>query len=657
MTAQPNGLLIDTTQCVGCGACVGACLEAHGVDADPNQITGLSEIARTALLQKDDVWRRQLCMHCVTPSCASVCPVEALQKTPEGPVVYDASRCLGCRYCMQACPFGVPAYTWLDANPKVVKCDFCVERQARGEPTACSAACPAGATTFGVREDLIREAHQRIDDAPDAYQPHVYGEHEIGGTSVLYLSAVPFASLGLPVGLGDDPLPDRTRRALARIPGIVSVGGALLWAVWWITNRREEVALVEAERERERAALPPPELEPAPAPAPRFRLTFWRSVFVLLAVVGGILTAIRYGSGLGSVTNLNDQVPWGLWVGFDVLCGVGLAAGGFTITAMVHLFHAHRFEPIVRPTVLTAFLGYLLVVVALVLDLGRPWNLWHPLVMWNPHSVMFEVSWCVMLYTTVLSLELSGMVFERLGWARAQRWQRNATAPLVVVGVLLSTLHQSSLGAVYLIVPGKLHPLWYTQNLPWIFYVSAICVGLAMVVVESRFSSRAFGRELEHELLSDIGRILVGALAVYAALRFYDLVSRGVLAEAFTGSYEARMFWVEIALGLLIPSALLSSPAARRNSRVLYFASLSVVLGFVANRLNVSITGFEGHGAHYVPAWSEIVISVMMVGLGFAGFAAAAKVLPVFGPVARAARAAEGRGPAPTPPPSLGGIV
>ncbi|MFN7955673.1 MAG: Ni/Fe-hydrogenase cytochrome b subunit [bacterium] len=654
MTAQPHGLLIDTTQCVGCGSCVNACLEAHGATGDASEITGLSANARTALVQHEDVWRRQLCMHCVNPSCASVCPVEALRKTPEGPVVYDESRCLGCRYCMQACPFGVPTYQWLSAKPAVVKCDFCVDRQARGEPTACAAACPAGATTFGVREELIREAHERIDQSPDVYQPHVYGEHEIGGTSVLFLSAVPFEKLGFPMGLGDEPLPDRTRRALARIPGIVTVGGALLWGVWWITNRREEVALAEAERERERAAAPPPE----PRRRGRFQLTFWRTFFVLLAIAGSVLVGMRYGAGLGSVTNLSDRVPWGLWVGFDVLCGVGLAAGGFTITAMVHLFHAKRFEPIVRPTVLTAFLGYLLVVAALLLDLGRPWNLWHPLVMWNPHSVMFEVSWCVMLYTTVLSLELSGMVFEKLGWKRAQRWQRSATVPLVVTGVLLSTLHQSSLGAVYLIVPGKLHPLWYSPNLPWIFYVSSICVGLAMVVVESRFSSRAFGRELEVELVSEIGRILVAVLAVYAALRFFDLTSRGVLVQAFTGSYEARMFWVEIALGLLIPSALLSTPAGRRSPRLLYAACLSVVLGFVANRLNVSITGFEGHEGHYIPAWSEILISVMLVGVGFAGFAAAARVLPVFGPIARGERAASAAaGAPPALPPAVGGMV
>jgi Ni/Fe-hydrogenase subunit HybB-like protein len=229
---------------------------------------------------------------------------------------------------------------------------------------------------------------------------------------------------------------------------------------------------------------------------PRLRLTFWRGVLFLLLAVGLPLTVVRFTRGLGAVTNLSDGFPWGLWIGFDLLCGVGLAAGGFTLTAAVYIFNLKRFQPIVRPAVLTAFLGYLMVIGALLLDLGRPWNIWHPIVMWNPHSVMFEVAWCVMLYSTVLLLELSGMVFERLGWSRAMKVQKMFTMPLVLAGVLLSTLHQSSLGALYLIVPGKLHPLWYTAALPWIFWSSAICAGLAMVIVESRLSSPDLGRQL-----------------------------------------------------------------------------------------------------------------------------------------------------------------
>jgi Ni/Fe-hydrogenase subunit HybB-like protein len=361
-----------------------------------------------------------------------------------------------------------------------------------------------------------------------------------------------------------------------------------------------------------------------------YRLSFWKGMFYLLTAIGAAVVAVRYARGLGAVTNLSDTFPWGLWIGFDILCGVGLAAGGFTITALVYVFNVERFRPIVRSTVLTAFLGYILVVVALLIDLGRPWNLWHPLVMWNPHSVMFEVSWCVTLYTTVLALEVSGMVFERLGWRRVLRWQKAATLPLVFAGVVLSTLHQSSLGAMYLIAPGKLHPLWYSQSLPLIFWFSAICAGLAMVIIESRLSARAFGRELEAPLLREVGRILFAALGVMAVLRIWDLAKNGVLGLALEPSYEASMFGIEVGLGLAAPLALLAVPRIRASVRGLYAAALLTVLGFVVNRLNVSITGLETAQGHYVPAWPEVFVTLMLVALGFGAFSLAVRYLNVY---------------------------
>lgn len=361
------------------------------------------------------------------------------------------------------------------------------------------------------------------------------------------------------------------------------------------------------------------------------RLGFWGLLLAALLAAGAAILALRYTRGLGAVTNLSDAFPWGLWVGFDVLCGVGLAAGGFVITTVVYVFDVKRFKPIVRPTVLTAFLGYLLVVVALLFDLGRPWNLWRPIVLWNPHSVMFEVSWCVMLYTTVLALEFSGMVFERLGFRRALVAQQTATLPLVIAGAVLSTLHQSSLGSFYLIVPGKLHPLWYTPLLPVIFLLSSVCVGLAMVVIESRLSSRAFGRRLELPLVQEVGRVLVAALFFFGVVRVWDLFTRGALAEAFRATPEALLFHVEFALGVLAPMLLLARPQVRASSRGLYASALLVVMGFVANRLNVSITGFEGAlGRTYVPAWSELVITLMLVGIGFFVFGLAVRHLPVY---------------------------
>lgn len=359
--------------------------------------------------------------------------------------------------------------------------------------------------------------------------------------------------------------------------------------------------------------------------------TFWR-VFFWVIVLGGLaLTAVRYGKGLGAVTNLSDRFPWGLWVGFDLLCGVGLAAGGFVLTASVYVFHAERFRPVVRATVITAFLGYLLVTTALLFDIGRPWNIWHPMVMWNPHSVMFEVAWCVTLYSTVLFLEFSGMVFEKLKWLRALRVQHMITVPLVICGAILSTLHQSSLGTVYLIVPGKLHALWYTPALPFLFFVSAVAVGFAMLIVESRLSSRAFGRQLEMPILIEVGRVMVAVLGVYAVLRVFDLVSRGVIGQAVSFSYESSLFLVEFVPGLLVPLVLLAIPKFRRNARWLYAAALLVILGFVTNRLNVSITGFEGaQGGRYIPSWSEAWITVFLVALGFAAFGLCVRFLPVY---------------------------
>jgi Ni/Fe-hydrogenase subunit HybB-like protein len=274
-------------------------------------------------------------------------------------------------------------------------------------------------------------------------------------------------------------------------------------------------------------------------------------------------------------------------------------------------------------------------VAGLLYDLGRPWNIWHPLVMWNPHSVMFEVSWCVTLYLTVLALEFSGIVFERLRWARALALQRAALPLLVMAGAILSTLHQSSLGAVYLIVPGKLHPLWYTPMLPVMFFLSAVAAGLAVIIVESTLSARAFDRGLEMPLLMSIGRTLAVALAVFGAFRLFDLARRGALTAALGPGREARLFQLEFVLGVILPLGLLVWPAVRRNSERLYGAALMVVVGLVVNRLNVAITGFEGaQGGHYVPALPEVIVTLMLTGIGFAAFALAARYLPVFPPFA-----------------------
>jgi c(7)-type cytochrome triheme protein len=377
----------------------------------------------------------------------------------------------------------------------------------------------------------------------------------------------------------------------------------------------------------------------------RPRLTFWRAVLLLILAAGTYATVIRFTRGLGASTALSDQFPWGLWIGFDVLCGVALAAGGFTISTAVYIFNIERFKPIIRPTILTAFLGYMLVIVALMFDLGKPYNIWHPLVMWNPSSVMFEVAWCVTLYTIVLALEFSPMVFERLGMNKAYRVVRSVTIPLVILGLILSTLHQSSLGSLYLIVPNKLHALWYSPLLPVFFFISAIALGCAMTILESFLSLRAFRKSLELDLLSQLGKVAAVALAVYLVLLVQDLNGRGALRLAFEPTYESRMFVAEVLLGVVAPIVLLVIPAVRGNQLGLFVAALMVVLGFIMNRLNVSITGMDrSSGITYLPSWTELSVTATIVALGFILFGLAVKYLKVF-PPGEITEAARGRLP------------
>jgi formate dehydrogenase iron-sulfur subunit len=258
-------ILNDLTRCVGCEACVWACKEVNELPRQ-SRPDRLSSDSLSIVERRDDLFVRRQCMHCLDPACVSVCPVAALQKTPEGPVIYDATRCMGCRYCMIACPFGIPRYEWDEPLPKVQKCTMCFERRLKeGKEPACTAACPTGATTFGDRDALIREAQDRILDHPDRYVDHIYGLKEAGGTSVLYLSPVPFAKLGFKTSVADSSYPHLTWNVLSKIPNIVSVAGVMLFGIWWLTGRKEVVERVNSgeitleQAMREMPALRPPE--------------------------------------------------------------------------------------------------------------------------------------------------------------------------------------------------------------------------------------------------------------------------------------------------------------------------------------------------------------------------------------------------------------
>jgi Ni/Fe-hydrogenase subunit HybB-like protein len=363
----------------------------------------------------------------------------------------------------------------------------------------------------------------------------------------------------------------------------------------------------------------------------KIKLTFWKVVFIVIMALGLYSTIIRYSRGLGAVSNMTDQFPWGFWIGFDCLCGVMLAAGGFCMVGAVYLFNVKSLHSVVRPAVLTAFLGYLLFIVGLLFDLGRPWYIWHQLIYMNPHSVMFEVGMCVMTYTTVLFFEFLPNVFERFNLQRPIKWIHKIYPVLIVAGILLSTLHQSSLGSLYLIMPSKLHPFWYSPALPFFFFGSAVAVGLAMTIFESTQSAKALGRHLELSVLVRLGGALLVALWVNALLRFEDFFRRDMLREIFKPSYEAYFLWLELALSFVIPIALLSFKKVRLSPNGLYLASVLTLFGFITNRLNVSLIGFETYvGHHYVPKWTEFSVTLMIIAMGFALFGVAVKYLPIF---------------------------
>jgi Ni/Fe-hydrogenase subunit HybB-like protein len=362
-----------------------------------------------------------------------------------------------------------------------------------------------------------------------------------------------------------------------------------------------------------------------------FKLTFWKAVGLIIVAAGLYATYLRFTQGLGAVTNLNDHFPWGLWIGFDLLCGVGLAAGGFTICAVTHIFNIERFKPLVRPAILTAFLGYLFVIVALMYDLGKPYNIWHAIIMWNPSSVMFEVAWCVMLYSTVLFLEFSPVVLEKFKLHKLLKILKKFLLPLMIFGIILSTLHQSSLGSLYLIVPSKMHPLWYSAYLPVFFYISAISVGFAMIIFESYLSARAFNHGLKLPLLSESGKIVMIMLIVNLLAKLIYFAYAGKMNLFFVHSTETYLFHLEILLGTLIPVGILSSIKMRESKKWLYISAVFVIAGFLLNRLNVSVTALAASsGVSYFPSWTEISITLMIVVVGMWTFKMIIKNFPVF---------------------------
>ncbi|WP_303721166.1 NrfD/PsrC family molybdoenzyme membrane anchor subunit [Malonomonas rubra] len=373
---------------------------------------------------------------------------------------------------------------------------------------------------------------------------------------------------------------------------------------------------------------------------------FWVLIFFMVSGAG--FAYFRFFEGFGSVTNMSKAYPFGLWIAFDVACGVALAAGGFTTAAIVEIFGREKYHALVRPAILTAFIGYFLVGLAVFFDLGKYYNIWHALIYWNGTSVLFEVAWCVMLYLTVLGIEnipnvveqFSGRVnlpgplsgFNRLGnWilSKADWFTKKTMAFFVIAGVVLSFGHQSSLGTMMLIAPYKLHDLWYTPMSPLLFLTSAVSVGPSMVIFEGTLAAKFFGRKPETELLGSFAKYIPLFLGTYLLLRFLDLAYRGVLAQAFDGSVAGYSFLLEIAL-FVIPYFALKSKNVRQSGTKLFLCALSVICAVVLNRFNVFLIGMDmGSNWNYFPSVGEFAVTFAFLALGVMMYKIAVNYLPI----------------------------
>ncbi|MCW8803909.1 MAG: Ni/Fe-hydrogenase cytochrome b subunit, partial [Ignavibacteriaceae bacterium] len=349
-----------------------------------------------------------------------------------------------------------------------------------------------------------------------------------------------------------------------------------------------------------------------PAPIKHKFFTPWTITISLIALAGLSFLAIRFLFGLGAVTNLNQYFPWGIWIGLDVAAGVALAAGGFTTAALGHIWHREKYEVLIRPALLTAMLGYTFVALSVVSDIGRWYYVWHPIFMWNGHSALFEVGICVMVYMSVLYIEFLPMVTERFigrvnlpGFLSMfnkiidkilrvlDRTLNKFMFVFIIAGVVLSCLHQSSLGTLMIIAGQKMHPLWQTPVLPLLFLMSAFAVGFPMVIMESLTASKSFGMKPEKEVLSSLSRFIGPLLGVYLAFKIGDMVIRESFVYLTEINLASIMFTIEIVVGVIIPLRLFLLPAVRQSTTGLYIASLLVIFGVLINRFNNFVIAYN----------------------------------------------------------------
>ncbi len=353
-------------------------------------------------------------------------------------------------------------------------------------------------------------------------------------------------------------------------------------------------------------------------------LTPFNIISGIIVVVGLVLTFLRFTQGLGAVTNLSDSQPWGLWIGFDLMCGVALAAGGYTTSAACYIFGMKKYHSAVRPAILTGFLGYATVLVSLLYDVGRPDRLMlaYPFVVQQgTTSLLFEVGLCVLLYLTVLFLEFTPIPLEWLGLRKIRNIAVKVTMVLTIFGVVLSTLHQSSLGALFLIAPSKLHPLWYSPYIAVFFFVSSIIAGLSMVMFEGSLSHKAFHDKMDETYLEELNPLVLGyaRAASFVMFGYFVIKVIGVAAGNhwhLLGTPYGIWFLVELLGFVALPCFLFAVGSRDKNFGLIKFTAVWSVIGIVLNRLNVCMIAFNWHlplSERYIPSWMEIALSIFMV--------------------------------------------
>jgi Ni/Fe-hydrogenase subunit HybB-like protein len=368
-------------------------------------------------------------------------------------------------------------------------------------------------------------------------------------------------------------------------------------------------------------------------------LTPFNVVTGAIILVGLVLIAIRFAFGLASVTNLSQAYPWGIWIGFDVVTGVAFAGGAYVLTFAVHILKLKKFEPIVRVTVLNGFLAYMFYAGALLLDIGRPWNIVNPIIgnSFGLSSVLFLVAWHFLLYMVCEFLEFSPAVAEWLGWKKVRKVLTGLTTGAVIFGITLSTLHQSGLGALFLLAPSKIHPLWYSHNIPVMFFVSSIFSGISVVMIESFFTHKAFKHRIGHAthashdgIILGLAKGAVGALFAYFFIKVIDFVHYRLWEQLGTGM--GAWYVLEIVGFVVVPTALFLTGIRKRSVKLVQFTAFLTAAGVILNRLNVSVIAFKWYEpVRYVPSWGEIVITLAIISMELWAFRWVVNRMPVFG--------------------------